>query len=221
MPENIPDLLLTAAIGLAAWFVKDFLFGVFRKRAALERQEWEYRLKEVYCPLYFWSGLLMFTVRDDVRTNLAASLNEVMARSAYAVSRPHYHTLVRLVERAYDQRTTRVSEESVNATRRYLYDHIEALTALLYRMEAAAGVGDPASVLEPFKRTVRLVLIGASQLLVWAIVAGAISGVLALTRAQGSVLLGALVVMLLILLLVDVRHRRSLLEGVRKRLQVE
>jgi hypothetical protein len=203
---------------VAAWFIKDFLFGLYQKRVALERHEWEYRLKEVYCPLYYWSGLLMFDTNDEERIAILEAINAIMARGAYTIAQRHYYTFVRLVEHGYLQKTSGAAEEEIAAARQYLYNHIEALTALLYRMEATAGVGDPSAVLNPYRRMVRFALIAVSQVLVWAVVAGAIGGVLWLWQQQQVAWVGALVVVLLAGLWVDVRQRNLQRRGVRDRL---
>lgn len=215
---SVHQLVWAAAVGLAAWFIKDFLFGLYQKRAALERHEWEYRLKDVYCPLYYWSGVLMFDTAEDDRIRTAEALNAIMAKAAYAIPEGHYYTFVRLVENAYGQQTTRVEKEQIVEARKYLLNHIEALTALLYRMEASGGVGDPATSLDPYRRTLRFALVAVTQLLVWAIVGGAMWGVLWLWGRHDLTWVGALGIALLVVLWVDVRQRDSQRRDLRKRL---
>ena len=219
MRANLEDVLIAALIGLSGWFVKDFLFGLFKKRNELERLEWEYRLKEVYCPLYFWSGLLAMRTDKQVRDQMCEHLQGVMAKAAYVIPKVHYYTLVRILETARGQSTSGVTEAERDRMRAYLYDHIEVFNLLLYRSDEAGGVGDPRRLLSADSRPVRLLSIALSHLLVWLLVALMIGGVLWLYQNRHFDLLGAIAVLLLALMLADTRRRAEVQRGIAERLR--
>ena len=221
MSANLENVLIAALVGLAGWFVKDFLFGLVKKRNELERLEWEYRLKEVYSPLYLWSGLLAMRTDKQVRNQICEHLHEVMAKAAYVIPKVHYYTLVRLLETAHGQRTSGVTENERGRMRAYLYNQIEVFNLILYRSEEAGGVGDPSRILSPYSRPLRLLLIALSHLLVWLLVALMIGGVLWLYQNRHFGLLGSSAVLLLLLIWVGTRRRAEVQREIAERLRLK
>jgi hypothetical protein len=219
MNADLDNVLIAAVVALAGWFVKDFLFGLVKNRNELERREWEYRLKEVYCPLYLWSGLLIMRTDKQARTQICEHLHEVMARAAYVIPKVHYYTLVRLLEMAHGQRTSAVTETERDRMRAYLYGQIEVFTLILYRSEDTGGVGDQSRLLSLSGRRLRLLMVALSHLFVWLLVALSIGGVLWLYQRQHLEVLGLSVVLLLLLLLVDTRRRAEVQRGIAERLR--
>jgi len=57
----IEKFILPLILGIVGWFVKDYLFAVYARRDELVRKEWERRLLEIWCPLYYWSGIVMLS----------------------------------------------------------------------------------------------------------------------------------------------------------------
>lgn len=220
MDGDLEQVLSAALVGLAGWLVKDFAFALIQKRNDLERGEWEYRLKEIYCPLYLWSGLLAMRASKERVFEICDQLLEVMARAAYAVPRSHYHTLVKLIESAHSQGTTPATAAERDSMRTHLYDQIEALNLLLYRLEGTGGVGDPRAILSPHRRVLRLVLVGVNNLLFWLIAVLGVAGALWLYEHRYFDLLGGVGVALLVLLWIDIRRRATVVKGLRERLQM-
>jgi hypothetical protein len=220
MNGDLEQVLSAALVGLAGWLVKDFAFGLIQRRNELERREWEYRLKEIYCPLYFWSGLLAMRPQRDRIYQVCDRLHEVMARATYAVPRLHYHTLVKLLQSAHSQETTPATDDDRDSMRDYLYRQIEALNFLLYRSEGTGGVGDPRAILSPYKRILRLVMVGVTNFLLWVIAALGVAGALWLYEHRYFDFLGAVGVVLLVLLWIDTRRRATVRKGLEERIQV-
>ena len=221
MSPNLEEVLVAALVGLASWFVKDFLFGLVQKRDQLERAEWEYRLKELYCPLYWWSGLLTMQTSQQNRVHISERLQGVMAKAAYAIPKLQYYALVRLLEAAYAQKTSTITNQDRDRMRAYLYDQIEVLNLILYRSEATGGVGDPSTVLSPYRRLFRITLLALSHLMVWLLIALGIGGVLWLYRHGHFDVLGTAAILLLFLALVDTRRRADIQRGIAKRIGLE
>ncbi len=51
-------LFIPLVLGIAGWFIKSFLFTEYARRNEAVRKEWEWRLLEVWSPLYYWSGIV-------------------------------------------------------------------------------------------------------------------------------------------------------------------
>lgn len=216
---SVGRLLIPAFIGVAGWFLKEFLFGLHQKRNRLERLEWEYRLKEIYCPLYFWSGLLFLHTDQRVRSRICDQLHAVMSKAAYVLPRVHYYTLIRLLEVAHRQDTSGVSDAERDKVRAHLYDQIEVLNFILYRSQDIGRVGDTNALLNPYKRLLRLLLIGLGHLLVWLLVAAIIWASLWLYQQRHVFALGVGVVALLLIVWVDLRKRAEIQRGIAARIK--
>jgi len=219
MSADLEKIVLAALVGLAAWLIRDVAFRLMQQIKDIERSEWEYRLKEIYCPLYFWSGLLAMRLDKKRAYDVCDRLQEVMARAAYAVPKTYYYTLVKLLESVYEQRTVPVADDDRNGMRLYLYNQIEALNLLLYRSEYAGGAGDPIAILSPQRRWLRLLLIGLGHVVTWLLAVIIIGGVLWLYGRRYFDILGFGAVLVLLLLLMYVRRRASIREGLQQRIQ--
>jgi hypothetical protein len=60
-------------------------------------------------------------------------LEELIKRNVHLIPRAHFYTLVRLVEHATGQATSRVEEKAYDAARLYVYQRIEILNYLLFK----------------------------------------------------------------------------------------
>ncbi len=219
MSSDLEKTVFAALLGLAAWLVKDVAYSLVQRINDIERKEWEYRLKEIYCPLYFWSGAIAMRLNNKSNQQICDRLEEVMARAAYAIPRAYYYTIVRLLESAYGQQTTPATEDELHGMREYLYHQIEALNMLLYRSEYAGGAGDPTSVLSPQRRLVRLLLLGIGHFLTWLVAVIVIGGALWLYERRYLDVLGGVAVLSLVLLLMYVRRRAEVRKGLAGRFQ--
>ncbi|MBU4143249.1 hypothetical protein KJ590_04635 [Patescibacteria group bacterium] len=219
MIANTEEVLIPTLVGVGGWFVKNFLFGLFQKRNQLKRVEWEYRLKEIYCPLYFWSGLLVMQMDRQVHASVCEHLQEVLAKAAYVLPKDHYYTLIKLLEVAHNQETSGVPDTQRDSLRSYLYGQIEVLNFILYRSQETGGVGDISATLSPYRSLLRLFFIGATHLLVWGLIALIIYGLLWLYQARQFSVIGVCAVVLLIVFWVDVRRRDDIEQGIENRLK--
>jgi len=219
MSNDLEKAVFAALVGLAAWLVKDVAFSMIQRINDIERKEWEYRLKEIYSPLYFWSGLMTMRLDKERCQEICERLEEVMARAAYVIPRSYYYTIVRLIESAYGQPTRAATEDEHHGMREYLYNQIEALNLLLYRSEYVGGAGDPAAALSRQRRLARLLLLGMGHLVTWLLALIVIGGALWLYERRYSDILGGVAVLLLILLLMYVRRRTEVRKGLEARIQ--
>lgn len=126
-------LVIPVILAVLSWFLKDYLVGIQRQRQEATRAEWKARLSEVWSPLFYWSGVIRF--RDSSQSwerYGTKELGVVLSKAAHLLPLRHYHVLVRLLERATNQKTKDVSDQELANTRRYIYGQIEILNHALY-----------------------------------------------------------------------------------------
>jgi len=127
-------LVIPILVALFSWFLKDFFLGITNARDQTTREEWQFRLKEIWSPLYFWSGVLCFDGGPKSFERYGAKeLSEVLAKAAYLLPKDHYNNFVRLLQQVTEQKTQVLSFEEFAKTRRYIYGQIEVLNHVLYR----------------------------------------------------------------------------------------
>lgn len=219
MSDDLAKLVVPALIGLAAWLVKDVAFRFVQQIRDIERTEWEYRLKEIYCPLYFWSGLLALRTEKAFAHEICVRVQEIMARAAYVIPRAYYFTIVKLLESAYDQATLPATATERDAMRLYLYNQIEALNMLLYRSEYLGGAGDPNAALSPQRRWLRLLLIAMGHFITWFLAVVTIAALVWLYQRGPIEIIGLIAVVFLVLLFLYVRRRGEVRKGLEQRIK--
>ena len=166
--DNFNELLIPALVAFVSWFVKDFIVELISKRNDITRREWEYRLKEVLCPLYFWSGVITFDNKSpDGMRHGTAELGSALAKSAYVVPMKFYHTLVKLVELAYKQETTLPTDDQVLALREYLFGQIVLLNYVLYRRSEYGDIMASTDLRYQYRYILRVILVATTHVLIW------------------------------------------------------
>lgn len=159
----IYKLIVPALIGLLSWLIKDFIFGLISKRNA----EWDYRLKEIWSPLFYWSGIVMFDEKKKGWDKHGIKEMEViLAKSAHLLPSKHYYTLVKLLEMESGQPTKRITIEQIIKTRDYIYKQIELLNYLLHRRSIIDTL-DSTDILSPYKTALRFLSFIAFHVMIW------------------------------------------------------
>ena len=209
--------LIMAAVGIISWLVKDLLIKTAIKRNEAARKEWDHRLKEIWSPLFYWSGIISFSDSSQSwQKRGIKELENILAKSAHLLPLKHYYNLIKLIESATNQKTSSASIKEVTSTRDYIYRQVELLNYLLYRHEAIYEADVAVDVLAPY----RFLLRGASalflHLIVWAAVASIIV-LLYLSYLKGILWPIALpIIFLLIVFYFDIRKRDQIYQEVRK-----
>jgi hypothetical protein len=127
------DKLVIPILGaLTAWFVKDVLVGSYVARREEARKEWLFRLREVYSPLFMWSGVVLFQGKQGTHKFGVTQFAEVLSRAANLLPIREYFVFVRLLEQATGQTTTAPSLLDLQKARNYVYSRIELLNAALF-----------------------------------------------------------------------------------------
>jgi len=212
--------LITAAVGIISWLVKDLLIKAAIKRNEAARKEWDHRLKEIWSPLFYWSGVISFSDSSQGwQKHGVKELESILAKSAHLLPTEHYYNLIKIIESATDQKTKSASIKELMKTRDYIYRQVELLNYLLYRHETIYEADVTVDVLAPYKFLLR----GASalflHLLVWAVIASIIIG-LYISYSKGILWPIALpIIFLLIASYFDIRKRIQIYQEIRKLLR--
>ncbi len=220
--DSVEKYIVPAVVALISWLIKDFVFGLNVKRSDALRREWEYRLKEVWSPLYYWSGVILFG--NDSKgwaKHGVGDLEKTLAKSAHLVPRQHFYKLIKLVETATEQQTKRITIEEIQKTREYVYGQIELLNYLLYRKSGMDDVSVKTNILHPYSHLLRLISLAAIHLAIWIAIAGALLFIYSL-YADGyywfvGILAAILIAALVLVVIVDFRKRREIEKEIGKR----
>ena len=129
-------IVIPAIIAILAWMIKNLLIVSFRAKREAGKEEMKARLREFYCPLFYWSGVALFDLREDDRKEVFNNLSKIMERAGYILPITHYYVIVKLIEVVSGQKTARPDIKSILKTRDYLYSRIEVLNIVLYRQSA-------------------------------------------------------------------------------------
>lgn len=219
--DLIEKIVIPATVALISWLIKDFVFGLYTKRNEALRREWEYRLKDVWSPLFYWSGIVLL---DDPKKGWEKhgliELEKLLAKSAHLIPRRHYYVLVTVIEFITVQKTTKkpTLQEIANA-REYIYNQIELINYLLYRKSGMDDVSISTNVLHPYSHLLRMFSLGVIHLAIWVSIAGLIMGIYYLYMGGYYWIVIAFAFVLAIVLVVDVRKRREVNLEFKKRLK--
>ena len=167
----IEKLILPLILGIIGWFVKDYLSAVYARRDELVRKEWERRLLEFWCPLYYWSGIVMLSGNQKgwERHGLK-ELETILTRSAHILPVQHYNILIRLIQTLTGQKTAEPKISDLKATRQYIYDQVKTLNYLLYRRSGWFEVTTYTDFFVSAKYLVRFTSQALKHIVVWLLV---------------------------------------------------
>lgn len=211
----IYKLIVPALIGLLSWLIKDFIFGLISKRNA----EWEYRLKEIWSPLFYWSGAVMF---DEEKKGWdkhgMKEMETILTKSAHLLPSEHYYTLVKLLEMETGQPTKRITIDQIIKTRDYIYKQIELLNYLLHRRSIIDAL-DSTDILSPYKTALRFLSFIAFHVMIWACIVLIIFALYSLYVDNYYWILWLLAISFTIVMTVNVLKHVKIHREVKKRLK--
>ena len=220
--DSIDKFVVPAVVALVSWLIKDFLFDLSVKRNEALRREWEFRLKEIWSPLYFWSGIVLFA--DNAKEwdkHGLADLEKTLAKSTHLIPRKQLYTFVKLVELASGQKTAKPTIDEIQKAREYVYSQIELLNYLLYRKTGMDDVSVKTNLLHPYRHLLRLLSPGVTHLAMWVAISGLILAVYSL-YSEGyywplGVVAVSILVLIVVLVWVDIRKRKEIEREIQKR----
>lgn len=219
--DLIEKIVVPAAVALISWLIKDFIFGLYTRRNEALRREWEYRLKEIWSPLFYWSGIVLL---DDVKKGWEKhgliELEKILAKSAHLIPRPHYYVFMTVVELMTAQKTTKKPMlQDITKAREYVYSQIELLNYLLYRSSGMDDVSIKTNVLHPYSYLLRMLSLGIIHLSIWIMIAGVIMGTYFFYMEGYYWLLVVIALVPAVVVIVDIRKRREIRLEFEKRLK--
>lgn len=165
----IEKLVLPLMLGVVGWFVKDYLFAIYARRDELVRKEWERRLLEVWCPLYYWSGIVLLdgAYKGWERHGLR-DLETLLAKSGHLLPAQHYSNLIMLIQMLTGQKTADPRLQDLKLTRQYIYNQIKTFNYLLYRRSGWFDATTYTDFLASAKYLLRFASQALKHLVVWA-----------------------------------------------------
>jgi hypothetical protein len=215
--EYLDRLIFPVSLAIISWFVKDFVFKLANKRNYAVNREWEFRLKEIFSPLYYWSGILVLRTNNEKYNYGLEEFESVLSKCSYIIPSEHFHCLAKIVEKLSIQGANGPSGDEYRNTRAYLYDKIELLNYLLYRSSEYVDVSMDSNFFSPYKYLVRVIFTAFYHIFVWAIV-GIILLFCYFIFANGYYLaIFFLFILLATIVVVDARRRDEIWRGIEQR----
>jgi len=221
MDDSI-KLLIPIVVGIFSWFIKNFIFNLIAKRNELIHKEWECRLKEIWSPLYYWSGILLLNKNNNInKEEVKYGLREfqdTLSKAAYVLPKEHFYTLIKLVEFNTKQNTKPIPNDEYLKTRKYIYNQIELLNYLLYRSSEFDDVSVKTNLIYPYKYLLRMITISIAHILIWILIITVIYLLYWSFNYGHYWALGFVALILIYLMHIDIKQRKYINEEINKRL---
>jgi hypothetical protein len=167
----IEKLIFPLILGIVGWFVKDFLFAVYARRDELVRKEWERRLVEIWSPLYYWSGIVMFSGKEKGwQRHGMKELESILTRSAHLLPAQHYNNLIKLMQMLTGQTTSAPRLSDLRLTRQFIHNQVVTFNYLLYRRNGWYEATTYTDFFASVKYLVRFTSQALKHVLVWLMV---------------------------------------------------
>lgn len=200
----LEKLIFPLLIGAVGWLVKDYFFSVYAKRDEIVRKEWERRLFDIWCPLYYWSGIVMLDGAPKSWDRHGMKEFELLlAKSAYLLPVAHYNNLIKLVQSLTNQKTAAPDINDLRITRRYIYEQIRTLNYLLFRRSGWFDATTYTDFLPTVKHLIRFASQALKHILVWLAVVTLFGGTYLAYLDGRYVLVGIVVTIILVPVLYD------------------
>ncbi|MDP3981389.1 MAG: hypothetical protein Q8Q33_08265 [Chlamydiota bacterium] len=171
-------LLLPLIIGIVGWFVKDYLLSIYARRNEIVRKEWEWRLIEVWCPLYYWSGIVMLDGdKEGWNRHGLKELESILTKSVHLIPVQHYNNLIMLLQTLTGQNTTAPNVNQLKLTREYIYSQIKTFNYVLYRRSGWFETTTYTDFFVSIKYIIRFISQALKHIMVWLIVISIFGGI--------------------------------------------
>lgn len=214
----IERILAPLLAALFAWLLKDVLLKTYASRRDEARREWLYRLREIYSPLFLWSGVVLFE-SDNTKDKVGVrELTEVLSKAANLLPIREYYVFVRMLEQAMRQSTEPPDGKDIARARDYVYSQIEMLNFALFRQPEHFDVTVQSDILAPFRYLARAVFSVSIQLVLWFSLFGVLwAAYLAVLGKPVAVVLSA--VLVLLLLAAEAKRRLQMIRTLKHRMR--
>lgn len=210
-------IVVPLLVTVSAWLLKDVIIGLYVARREETRKEWQFRLREVYQPLFLWSGIVLFNHRRKVGGYGITELAQVLAIAVTLVPMKHYYVFVRLLEKASDQSTTAPSVDELKRARDFVYSQIEVLNFALFQQSDLFNPALQTDGFSTLRAIFRVSVAVAIQLVVWAGLALAVFAVYQALSGRPVAMIGLLFICALVIIAECVR-RYKLASEIKRRM---
>jgi hypothetical protein len=220
-PPELPvweKLVIPLLVALVSWFLKDYMIGISNSREAATREEWSYRLAEIWSPLYFWSGVVCFEGgKRDLNKFGVKELSEAISKSAYILPTHHYNNLIRLLQQLSGEKTEPITLEEFAITRRYIFGQIEILRYALYGQYEWFNPKWKIDVFASPRQLLRLITEFAIHMVVWIVIASALFGLYVANNEGYAWIVWIAGGGVCVLAFFEVKRRRAIAAEIRRR----
>lgn len=217
--EVVRTLAVPLVSLIGGWLLKDVLLGIYRQRREEVKKEQQFRLREFYSPLFFWTGVAGFAGDRTSRGECIKRLGDLLQKAAPLVKHEHHFVFIRMYEVLCGQNVTPPTPERMQKARDWVYTQIELLNFALFTNSDDYDPREELNVLRPVKRAVRLGLSSLIQLVIWASFALLLYG-LTLVTSGNYWALGFIVVLVALVLTAELKRRYALVGQIAKRMKV-
>jgi hypothetical protein len=163
------NLIAPLIVGIVGWVIKDVIVDLYKVRQKEIREERLFRLREFYCPLFFWSGVALFDASKSKQEFGLQQLSALLEKGASLLPIQHYHVFIKLVERLAGQPTAQPLPDQIQKARDYVYSQIELLNFVLFRQSDDFDPKSDIDIFRTLKRVLRIAMSGAIQLALWVV----------------------------------------------------
>lgn len=129
--------ILAVVLAILSWFAKNNVVAYMTKREEAARKEWEFRLMNIWNPLFFWSGAVLFEPskkdsEDPKGSYGVKELSNILQQAAHLIPLAHYRTFVRLLEIRTGQKKLQLDLDRLKSARAYVYGQVETHNYILF-----------------------------------------------------------------------------------------
>jgi hypothetical protein len=215
MSVYLNSLIAPLLVVVVGWLLKDVLLGLYQARQSAIREEWLFRLREVYSPLLLWSGLVMTEGPPSSEKFGVKELAGCLQRAGNLLSPRDYYVFIRTLEYALGQKVTLPDLKERQRARRAVYAKIERLNFVLFKLSPEFDPERYVDDLSSLKLAARSLFTFAIQVVLWASVSLVIGSVFYLGTVN-AVVAALLVAIGLLVLFEEFRRRRLLIRKMRQ-----
>src|SRR6266568_5117216 len=154
------ESVLAIAIAILSWIAKNHFVAYLLRREEAARKEWEFRLLNVWNPLFFWSGVVLFEPSkkdaDDPKNSYGIKeLSGVLEKAAHLLPPEHYYAFIKVLELRTKQKKVEMDLTRLKTARAFVYGQIETYNYILFGRHPwfkPTRITDPVGSIREFAR---------------------------------------------------------------------
>jgi hypothetical protein len=219
--DEYPQLqkyLLPSVIALASWLLKNFFVNLYQIKAEQVRKEFLFQLREIYSPLFYWSGVVQFNETRNKDHIGVCELHDILKKSITLIPSEHFLIFARLTEYASGQNVTPIPTHKIDKSRDWVYSQIEMINYLLFRRSGNFNLKDQFTVYGGIGAFSQIAVSTIINLSIWLIFALVLTALYYSIKGNLYVILLTIVIVVLISI-TEIRRRILFRKVMGKRLK--